>query len=88
MFGDARTVAGEPRWGLSLKCALTPLRPEALPGLTATQFAALRSAFADGRCDWSKPPVGYRVAAPWLSFSVGTGGHPLGPPPRSVPTRG
>jgi hypothetical protein len=86
-FGDARHVAGEPRTGEALKCALTPLRAKALPQLSAEQLERLRAAFPSGVCDWSRPPVGYRPSLPWLSFDR-TGGVPLGPPPRSVPLRG
>ncbi len=86
-FGDARQVAGEPVTGLSLKCRLAPLRRSALPRLTAEQFSRLKAAFPGGVCDWTRPPVGYRIAQPWLSFNRGPGGTALGPPPRSVPVR-
>ena len=85
-FGDARHVAGEPRTGETLKCALTPLRRQSLPQLTDAQFTALQAAFATGVCDWKRPPVGYRPSLPWLSFEK-TGGVPIGPAPRSVPVR-
>jgi hypothetical protein len=88
VFADARAVAGEPRTGESLKCALTPLRPGSLPGLSRDQFNAVKTFFQSGICDWTKPPVGYRPAAPWLDFTVGTGGRPRGPTPRSVPITG
>jgi hypothetical protein len=81
-FGDARQVAGEPASGLSLKCRLGALRRSDLPTLTSEQFSRLQAAFPDGACDWDRRPVGYRIAAPWLSFANGPGGVPIGAPPR------
>jgi hypothetical protein len=86
-YGDAREVAGEPVTGLSLQCRLKPLRQRDLPELTGEQLRRLATALPSGVCDWSRPPVGYRIASPWLSFAGGPGGKPLGAPPRSQPVR-
>jgi len=77
-YGDARLAAGDRLSGLTLKCALTPLRRSDLPQLTHAQLAAVRTAVPSGQCDFSARPVGYRRSLPWLSFNRGPGGQPLG----------
>ena len=87
-YGDARSVAGERLSGATLKCRTVPLRRAALPQLSAAEFAAVRSALSGRMCDWSKRGVGDRPNDPWMSFTAGPGGRPLGPAPVSHPVRG
>jgi hypothetical protein len=87
-YGDARTVAGERLSGQTLKCRTTPLRRTDLPQLTDAEFATVSGAVDGQRCDWRKPGVGYQRSLPWMTFTRGPGGGPLGPPPVSQPTRG
>jgi hypothetical protein len=86
-YGDARTVAGERLSGATLKCRTVPLRRAALPQLSDAEFAAVRSALSGRVCDWSRPGVGYQRSLPWMSFTSGPGGRPLGPAPTSRPVR-
>jgi hypothetical protein len=52
--------------------------------LTDAQWARLQNAFPQGVCDYSKEGVGQQPpTAPWLDFSAGPGGIPLGPSPES-----
>lgn len=56
---EPRIVAGGPLSDDIVKCTLKPLDPQDYRRpLTAAQVAALRTAFPQGVCDWSKPGVG------------------------------
>jgi hypothetical protein len=57
------------------------------------QQEALRTAFPDGVCDYSRPGRGFQAAVPWLTYQDATGtvihgGEPLGASPTSVFTAG
>jgi hypothetical protein len=57
------------------------------------QQEALRIAFPDGVCDYSRPGRGFQAAVPWLTYQEATGtvihgGEPLGASPTSVFTAG
>jgi Tannase-like family of unknown function (DUF6351) len=84
-YGDARNVAGDPVTGQVLKCRLKPLdRSDYKAGFSAAQWAMLRSIYPSGVCDYRRPGVAQRPSLPWVTFTAGPGGEPLGPPPRST----
>jgi hypothetical protein len=81
-----RIVAGGPLSDDILKCQLKPLnRADYTVTFTDAQWAQMQDAFPTGVCDWSKVSQYQQPSVPWLSFSDGPGGTPLGPPPTSVP---
>jgi hypothetical protein len=63
-------VAGGPLTNDVLKCQLKPLDPADYEvEFSEAEWDRLRSTFASGVCDWSKPGVGQTVAPrTWLSF--------------------
>ncbi len=97
-YGDPLIAAGGPTSNDVMKCALAPL-PDEWPangtfgrvpftptvGPVLGQWDRLRAAFPDGVCDFTRPGVGQVPAQPWTTFADGPGGHPLGPPPVSLP---
>jgi hypothetical protein len=87
-YGDARTVAGERLSGQTLKCRTEPLRRSALPQLSDAEFAAVAGALPTGACDWSRRGVGDRPSQPWMTYTAGPGGRPLGRAPTSYRIRG
>jgi hypothetical protein len=87
-YADARNVAGERLSGQALKCRTEPLRRSMLPQLSDAEFAAVEGALPSGACDWSRRAVGYRPSLPWMTFTAGPGGRPLGPAPVSYQIRG
>lgn len=83
-FADPRIAAGGPLADNILKCQLTPLdRSDYTVDFTNAQWERLRKVFAAGVCDYRKPAVAQQPSVPWLTFSDGPGGQPLGPTPRS-----
>lgn len=66
---NPRLVAGSPLAHDRLKCELRPVdrRDYAAP-LTDAQFAGVQAAFPQGVCDYSRPGVGRRTPATWLSY--------------------
>ena len=84
---SARIAAGGPPTNDVMKCRLRPLSIDdyngAVPPMTTAQFERLKKVFPNGVCDWSKPGVGYQPNVPWMTFTGGPGGRPLGPAPRS-----
>jgi hypothetical protein len=82
-----RQVAGGPVAENILKCQLKPLdfSDPAFGGatFTADQQARLRSVFASGVCDWSRPGVKQAPFIGPLTFQDGPGGKILGPAPQS-----
>ena len=83
--GLSRMVAGGPNTDDVLKCQLKTLnRADYNVTFTDAQWARIQQTFPSGVCDFSKPGVGQQPPiAPWLTFSSGPGGTPLGPPPTS-----
>lgn len=83
--GLTRMAAGGPDTNDVLKCELTPLnRAEYAVSFTDAQWTRLTQAFPQGVCDFTKAGIAQQPpTAPWLSFSGGPGGVPLGPPPES-----
>jgi hypothetical protein len=86
-----RQVAGGPRAENIYKCQLKPLDfSDAGYGsapFSDEQKTRLRAVFAEGVCDWHATGVSQVPATPWMTFSAGPGGRPLGPPPVSAPAR-
>lgn len=86
--------SGSTRWGAGesiatdvIKCRLRPL---ARADYGTVQFsdadwAALRTAFPTGVCDWSRPGVSQQPTIGWQTYDHTPGGRPLGQPPRSEP---
>jgi hypothetical protein len=83
--GLTRMAAGGPNTNDVLKCQLKPLnRAEYAVSFTDSQWTRISQAFPQGVCDYTKPGVAQQPpTAPWLSFSGGPGGVPLGAPPES-----
>jgi hypothetical protein len=83
--GLSRMAAGGPDTNDVLTCQQKPLnRAEYNVSFTEAQWTRLQQAFPLGVCDFTKIGVAQQPpTAPWLSFSGGPGGVPLGDPPRS-----
>jgi hypothetical protein len=73
-----------------LKCALKPLRRSDFPNVlfTEPQWQTLGAAFPTGVCDYTRPDPTRVATVPWLTYSGGPGGQPLGAPPTSTAVRG
>ncbi|MFI5626149.1 DUF6351 family protein [Nocardioides sp. NPDC051685] len=83
-FADPRIAAGGPLADNILKCQLKPLdRDDYAVDFTNAQWERLRKVFTAGVCDYRKPGVAQQPSIPWLTFSDGPGGQPLGAAPRS-----
>ena len=80
-------VAGGPLSENILKCQLKPLdTADYAPAvLSATQLTRLKTVFAAGVCDWTKPGVGQQDAASPLSFATTPGGTAIPAAPVSKP---
>jgi hypothetical protein len=88
-FREPRTVAGEAPTIYTMKCRLKPLsRLDYGVAFTDEQWATLNAAFPDGVCDFSRPPVGFQVPEPWLTYAHGPGGRALGRTPSSSSDEG
>lgn len=84
--GDARTAAGESLEDNIRKCQLKPLKKDDYKiTFTDAQWSRLKAVFPSGVCDWSKPSLGYETSIPWMTYSKGPGGTPLGLAPVSTP---
>ncbi len=84
-FREPRTVAGDGPTLSTMKCQLRPpARGEYGVPLTDAQWARLTAVFPTGVCDFSKPGVGAQPTQPWLTYTDGPGGRPLGEAPRSA----
>jgi hypothetical protein len=67
---DPRIAAGGPLTGDIFKCVLKPVTASDYgAALTTPQLDALRAAFPEGVCDWSKKGVGQQLrAGTWLTY--------------------
>jgi hypothetical protein len=54
---------------------------------TEDEWGQLLKAFPSGVCDWSRPGVQQQPSVPWITYSDGPGGRPLGPAPTSRSTK-
>src|SRR6185369_15126548 len=90
-YAEPRMVAGEPFTGDAVKCQLKPLNradyTQAV-AFTDADWARLQAIFPTGVCDYSKPGVGQQQTIPWMGYTDGPGGVPLGAPPVSAPVAG
>jgi len=85
VFASPRQTAGGPQAEDVLKCSLKPLnRNDYEVTFTNEQWAQMENTFASGVCDWSVPGVGVQAALPWLNYSTGPGGEPMGSAPVSL----
>ena len=88
VYSTPRMAAGAPSTDDVLQCALMPIDDfdySANPLFTEDHRDALREAFPDGVCDWSKPDPEFTETVPWLTYADGPGGVAMGPAPTSVP---
>jgi hypothetical protein len=95
VFGTPRTVAGDVDTADTMKCQLRPIDrnddygPLGLLTFSDQQWSQLQTAFAEGVCDYSKPPVGVQPTVTWLKYGDDQGnpiygGAPLPPAPIGV----
>jgi hypothetical protein len=78
--------AGEPLTDDVLKCRLKPMdRISYFPVLFSNdQWAQLQAAFPGGVCDYTMPGVNQQPTIPWLTYTNGPAGQPMGPVPVST----
>lgn len=84
-YSTPRIVAGDSVQAITNKCQLKPFSRDddyGLAGLSDAQFTQLEAVFAEGVCDFSKPPVGFGPTLAWLTYqeksgAVVYGGAPL-----------
>lgn len=70
----ARQVAGMPATADVLKCALRPVAPADLAGLSPAQQQRLQRAFPTGVCDWARPGVAQGPPiGTWLGYPGAAG---------------
>jgi len=88
-------VAGDVDTADTMKCQLRPLNrnddygPLGTLAFTDAQWAQLQTAFPEGVCDYTKPPVGVQPTVTWLKYGDDQGnpiygGAPLPPAPIGV----
>ena len=86
VYSTPRMAAGMPSTDDVMKCERGPVRSFDYPvELGEDALAQLEAAFPGGVCDYSKPGVDVTPTIPWLTYTGGPGGQPLGPPPVSEP---
>ena len=87
-YSSPRIEAGMPLTDDVLKCQLKPMVRSDYPvEFTDAQWATMQQVFPIGVCDYSKPADGFVKTVPWLDYSAGPGGMPLGAPPVSTVIR-
>lgn len=84
-YTSPRIEAGMPFTDDVIKCQLKPhRRSDYFPiQFTDEEWATLEAIFPTGVCDFSVPGEGMGPTVPWLDYSAGPGGEPLGEPPVS-----
>lgn len=89
-YATPRIAAGMPTTDDQMSCVLKPLRRADFPGVLFLdhQWEALQEAFPTGVCDWAKPDPNRVPTVPWLDYTDGPGGQPLGDPPASRSRKG
>ncbi len=73
-FGTPRTVAGDDIYGDSLACQLKPFSRDddygpLKPLITEGQWQQLEELFAEGVCDYSKPPMSQQATVTWQTYA-------------------
>jgi Tannase-like family of unknown function (DUF6351) len=73
IYADTRIAAGQPEDLYTLKCAPRPINWSSYPvSFTPAEKAELKSAFADGVCDYDRPgPEEQPPIGTWLNYSLG-----------------
>ncbi len=92
VYSTPRSVAGDDNPGDGVSCALRPFNRDDDYGnsaFTEDQWQTLEEIFADGVCDYAKPPRHFQNAVEWLSYQNASGqaiygGEPL--PSASFPS--
>jgi hypothetical protein len=91
VYGTPRMIAGDALTTDNNKCQLKPLnRTTYRATFTDKQWAALRTSFPHGVCDFSKAGISQHPTIAWMTYQTSTGnviygGRPLGAPPVSTP---
>lgn len=84
-YSNPRMTAGAPLADDIVRCELKPLnRADYTMQFTDSQWERLQRAFPGGVCDYTKPGVEQQPSLPWMNYSAGPGGVPLGSAPVSV----
>jgi hypothetical protein len=69
VYLNPRLASGQPIGASLLKCPVKPVdRRDYKTPLTDAQFSKLKSVFAAGVCDYSKPGIGLAKPSPWLTY--------------------
>lgn len=88
-FASTRIAAGQDLAKDVLQCPLkTPQPSDYAVGFSESQWQRLVAAFPNGVCDWDAAGDGQQPSQPWVSYTGGPGGEPLGPAPVSMPEPG
>ncbi len=85
VYETPRGVAGDVITAETLKCELRPFDRSDDYGpipFTEAQWARLEGVFAEGVCDYTRPPVGFQRTLPWLTYqdaggNIVYGGNPM-----------
>lgn len=84
-FSNPMVQAGAPFTNDNFECQLKPVvRADyagITPALSDAQFVRLQAVFPTGVCDWSKPSASDQPSLPWLDYSAGPYGKPIGEAP-------
>ncbi len=84
-YSNPVVQAGGPFTNDNFECQLKPVERSDYAGITSAlsdaQFARLQAVFPTGVCDWTKPSASEQPSVPWLDYSKGPGGLPLGAAP-------
>jgi hypothetical protein len=86
--GDPRIGAGAPLSDDVMKCQLRPLNRDAYgPRVTFTdaEWSMLEQTYPQGVCNYDVPGVDQGPTVPWLTYTTGPGGQPMGSIPISRP---
>ncbi len=87
-YSNPVVQAGAPFTNDNFECVLKPIDRADYAGITPAlsdeQFARLQKVFPDGVCDWTKPSAADQPSVPWLDYTAGPFGQPIGAAP--VPT--
>lgn len=87
-YTSPRIEAGMPYTDDVVKCQLKPLDAADYPvTFTEAQWALLEETFPEGVCDYTRPGVDFVRTVPWLDYTGGAGGVPLGDAPASQAVR-
>jgi hypothetical protein len=86
--GDPRIGAGAPLSDDVMKCQLRPLNRDAYGprvSFTDAEWSMLEQTYPPGVCNYDVPGVDQGPTVPWLTYTTGPGGQPMGSIPISRP---